>query len=61
MRADSQPSAARQSNELAGTVSELLADPERAAAMGEAGRRWVSEHWQWDGIARRLETLLRPD
>jgi phosphatidyl-myo-inositol dimannoside synthase len=47
-------------DELVDAVSELLADPDRAAAMGEAGRRWVSEHWQWDGIARRLETLLQP-
>jgi phosphatidylinositol alpha-1,6-mannosyltransferase len=50
----------RKPDELADTVSDLLADPDRAAAMGEAGRRWVSDHWQWDGIARRLETLLDP-
>ena len=47
-------------DELVESVSALLADPERAAAMGEAGRRWVSDNWQWDGIARRLETLLDP-
>ena len=46
-------------DELVDAVSGLLADPERAAAMGEAGRRWVSDNWQWDGIARRLETLLQ--
>jgi len=45
-------------DELVDAVSELLADPDRAVAMGEAGRRWVSDHWQWDGIARRLEMLL---
>jgi phosphatidyl-myo-inositol dimannoside synthase len=51
----------RRLDELIGSVTELLADPERAAAMGEAGRRWVSDHWQWDGIAHRLETLLKPE
>jgi phosphatidyl-myo-inositol dimannoside synthase len=40
------------------TVGGLLADPDRAAIMGEAGRRWVSEQWQWDGIAARLAGLL---
>jgi phosphatidylinositol alpha-1,6-mannosyltransferase len=43
---------------LVESVSDLLADPERAATMGEAGRRWVAEHWQWDAIAARLERLL---
>jgi phosphatidylinositol alpha-1,6-mannosyltransferase len=43
---------------LVDTIGGLLADQERAAAMGEAGRRWVAEHWRWDGIAGRLATLL---
>jgi phosphatidylinositol alpha-1,6-mannosyltransferase len=43
---------------LVDAVSDLLADPDRAALMGEAGRRWVSEHWRWDGIAGRLAALL---
>jgi phosphatidylinositol alpha-1,6-mannosyltransferase len=29
-----------------------------ATEMGEAGRRWVSRHWQWEDIASRLTTLL---
>jgi phosphatidylinositol alpha-1,6-mannosyltransferase len=48
----------RELDELVEAVGGLLADQERAAIMGEAGRRWVSDHWQWDRIARRLTTLL---
>ncbi|HEU5473978.1 MAG TPA: glycosyltransferase family 4 protein [Actinophytocola sp.] len=43
---------------LVDSVAGLLADPDRAALMGEAGRRWVAEHWRWDDIAGRLATLL---
>jgi phosphatidyl-myo-inositol dimannoside synthase len=43
---------------IAASVSELLADPDRAARMGEAGRRWVVDNWQWSGKARRLAELL---
>ena len=26
--------------------------------MGEAGRRWVVDNWQWSGKAQRLAELL---
>jgi phosphatidylinositol alpha-1,6-mannosyltransferase len=48
----------RRLDTLADTLTGLLSDPERAALMGEAGRRWVADHWQWDGIAARLAGLL---
>ena len=32
---------------IAAAVGELLADPDRAARMGAAGRRWVVDNWQW--------------
>lgn len=48
----------RRVEQLVDAVSTLLADPVRARAMGEAGRRWATEHWRWDVLARRLETLL---
>jgi phosphatidyl-myo-inositol dimannoside synthase len=41
-------------------VASLLADPVKAKAMGERGRLWVEEHWQWDQIADRLRRLLDP-
>ncbi|RZS38907.1 phosphatidylinositol alpha-1,6-mannosyltransferase [Herbihabitans rhizosphaerae] len=47
--------------DLAGVVdavSTLLADPTRAATMGAAGRRWVSEQWRWQDLAHRLAGLL---
>ncbi len=48
----------RKLDQLVEAVGGLLADQERAVIMGEAGRRWVTDHWQWDRIARRLTTLL---
>ncbi|HEX6356298.1 glycosyltransferase family 4 protein [Actinophytocola sp.] len=43
---------------IAKSVGDLLADPTMATEMGEAGRRWVSRHWQWEDIAARLTKLL---
>ncbi len=43
---------------IAASVSDLLADPDRAAAMGAAGRRWVVDNWQWRTKAQRLSELL---
>jgi phosphatidylinositol alpha-1,6-mannosyltransferase len=43
---------------IAAAVSDLLAEPDRAARMGEAGRRWVVENWQWSSKAQRLAELL---
>jgi phosphatidylinositol alpha-1,6-mannosyltransferase len=36
----------------------LLADPERAARMGAAGRDWMRTDWAWPGRARRLGGFL---
>lgn len=49
----------RSVEQVGDAVSELLADPDRAAAMGAAGRDWVSTHWRWDTLAARLAELLR--
>ncbi|OBI50148.1 GDP-mannose-dependent alpha-(1-6)-phosphatidylinositol monomannoside mannosyltransferase [Mycobacterium sp. E796] len=49
----------RSVDEVAEAVGELLADPERAAAMGAAGREWVTSQWRWDTLATRLGDLLR--
>lgn len=43
---------------IAASVSDLLADPVRAARMGAAGRRWVVDNWQWHIQTRRLSGLL---
>jgi phosphatidylinositol alpha-1,6-mannosyltransferase len=43
---------------IAAAVSDLLADPDRAARMGSAGRRWAVENWQWRTQAARLSKLL---
>ncbi|TAL26398.1 MAG: glycogen synthase [Frankiales bacterium] len=42
---------------LATRVAELLADPDRAAAMGRAGRERAVTHFGWDAIARRTLEL----
>lgn len=41
-------------------VGGLLANPELARRMGEAGRRWVSLDWSWATHTARLSVLLRP-
>lgn len=46
---------------VADAVSAVLRDPDRAAAMGDAGRSWVAEHWSWDASAERLTRLLTPE
>lgn len=43
---------------IATAVTDLLADRQRAADMGAAGRRWVVENWQWRIQAARLAELL---
>ncbi len=45
-------------DEVARAVVDLLVDPQRAAAMGAAGRRWVVDNWQWRNQATRLNPLL---
>lgn len=40
-------------------VSALLADPDRATAMGAAGRDWATGHWRWDTLAGRMADLLQ--
>ncbi|HUY45286.1 MAG TPA: glycosyltransferase family 4 protein [Streptosporangiaceae bacterium] len=43
---------------LAGRLTQLLADPPAARAMGEKGLAWVEREWSWDLVARRLERIL---
>ncbi|GAA0470956.1 glycosyl transferase family 1 [Actinoplanes capillaceus] len=43
---------------IAARVAELLGDPVRAKAMGEAGRAWVEREWRWEKQAARLTGLL---
>ena len=45
-------------DEVAEAVTELLTDRDRAAAMGAAGRQWVTSQWRWDTLADRLAELL---
>jgi phosphatidyl-myo-inositol dimannoside synthase len=44
--------------ELAEAVGGLLADPERAAKLGAAGREWMREEWHWADLAERLRSWL---
>ncbi|ORV92587.1 alpha-(1-2)-phosphatidylinositol mannosyltransferase [Mycobacterium interjectum] len=48
----------RSVDEVAEAVTGLLADRDRAAAMGAAGRTWVTSQWRWDTLAARLGELL---
>jgi phosphatidyl-myo-inositol dimannoside synthase len=43
---------------VADRISQLLADPAGARAMGEKGLAWVDREWRWDLVAQRLERIL---
>ncbi|GGL20448.1 glycosyltransferase family 4 protein [Mangrovihabitans endophyticus] len=43
---------------VASRVAELLSDPDRAAAIGAAGRAWVEREWRWEKQAARLAAML---
>ncbi|OBK72245.1 glycosyltransferase family 4 protein [Mycobacterium sp. 1274761.0] len=45
-------------DEIASAITDILADPQRAAEMGAAGRRWVVDNWQWRHQGERLKALL---
>jgi phosphatidylinositol alpha-1,6-mannosyltransferase len=45
---------------VADTIAGLLADPDRARALGAAGRAWVEERWSWTTIAATFAELLEP-
>ena len=49
----------RSVDQIVDAISSLLADPDRAAKMGAAGRNWASTHWRWDDLAGRLADLIR--
>ena len=44
---------------VAKTVDELLADPDRRRAMGEAGRRAWEERFTWDAVVATYEDVYR--
>ena len=43
---------------VAARLTELLADPAAAAAMGEKGMAWVEREWRWELVAGRLQRIL---
>lgn len=49
----------RSVDQIGDAISGLLADPDRAAAMGAAGRAWVMSDWRWDILAGRMADLLQ--
>jgi phosphatidylinositol alpha-1,6-mannosyltransferase len=48
----------RRAGEVGRAVAELLADPARARAMGEAGRVRVEGEFAWQAVVDRLEKLI---
>ena len=43
---------------VARRIASLLADPAGARAMGDKGRAWVEQEWEWTLVARRLAQIL---
>jgi glycogen synthase len=46
-------------DDLAGALRKVLDDPERARAMGVAGRKRVEDHFSWASVAERTERVYR--
>ena len=45
--------------DISQAINNLLADPAKARAMGEAGRKWIYENWRWDIWAKEFNSLFR--
>ena len=45
--------------DLAATLTEVTSDPQRARAMGRAGRRRAEDHFSWGAIADKTVALYR--
>jgi len=45
--------------QIAEAAIELLNDPEKAKAMGVAGRQWIIDNWRWEIWSARFNELLR--
>jgi phosphatidylinositol alpha-1,6-mannosyltransferase len=44
--------------DVASAVADLLLDEQRARAMGERGREWVTQQWSWQATTNQLRELL---
>jgi glycosyltransferase involved in cell wall biosynthesis len=44
---------------LGAAIDRLTEDAAKSSAMGEVGRRHVSEHYGWPGVAARMEALYK--
>jgi phosphatidylinositol alpha-1,6-mannosyltransferase len=52
------PDSAARTAGTAERLTELLTDPAKARAMGQAGLDWVHREWRWDLAAARLAGIL---
>jgi len=48
-------------DEIAEKICELLANPQAAKQMGQAGRGWVIENWQLNSWSKKFNSLLISD
>jgi phosphatidyl-myo-inositol dimannoside synthase len=48
----------RSTDQIAEAISRILKDPDLAARMGTAGRRWAVERWRWQIHTARLAAML---
>ncbi|MFD5867701.1 glycosyltransferase family 4 protein [Corynebacterium sp. NPDC060344] len=48
----------RDTRALAGAITSICSDGERAREMGERGRRHVVKHWTWEVMGARLRKIL---
>jgi starch synthase len=46
-------------SDLAAALTEMVADPERAQRLGQAGRQRAADHFSWESIAERTLDVYR--
>ena len=44
---------------VAGAILTLLRDPAKAHAMGERGREWIIQEWEWQHWSKKFNALFR--
>jgi glycosyltransferase involved in cell wall biosynthesis len=49
----------KDANALAAALESLIDDPERRSNLGDAGRAYVAEHYDWNANAAQMETIYK--
>ncbi|GGD69070.1 TIGR03087 family PEP-CTERM/XrtA system glycosyltransferase [Lacimicrobium alkaliphilum] len=57
--ANQQPLVSDEADLFAGICLEMLAQPEKMAALGHENREWIAHHYQWQAVVEKLAGVLK--